>query len=126
MDPPLQDRCSSQVTPIPKPRHIPERSCIACGRKGPKGDLVRVVRAPDGSTSVDVTGRANGRGAYLCRQPECWDKGLAKRALEKSLRKAVSSWDLDSMRNFYLETIASAAASNGMASAGDVVPNLNQ
>ena len=48
-------------------RRVPLRTCVACGSKTEKGSLVRIVAPRQGSVEVDVTGRANGRGAYLCR-----------------------------------------------------------
>jgi len=55
-------------------RKAPLRSCIACRRQAPKKELVRVVRGMDGKASVDLTGKANGRGAYLCADTECVGK----------------------------------------------------
>ena len=95
---------------IPKAGHIPERSCIACGRKAAKGELVRIVRTPDGAVMADATGRSNGRGAYLCRRALCWEKGLTKRVLERRLSAAVSSRNLAELRQHFVETFASAAA----------------
>ncbi|MCJ7711017.1 MAG: YlxR family protein [Chloroflexi bacterium] len=71
------------------PRRLPERSCVACRSTRPKRDLVRVVRAPDGSVTVDPSGRAPGRGAYLCRDASCWDVAGRKRAIEHALKTAV-------------------------------------
>ncbi len=58
--------------------HVPERTCIACGKKSPKWQLVRIVRTPDGSIEVDPKGKKSGRGAYLCRSRACWEKALRK------------------------------------------------
>ena len=69
--------------------------------------MTRLVRAPDGSVRPDPTGRSNGRGAYLCYQASCWEKGLARRALERSLRGPVSNADLEALKLFFIETIAS-------------------
>ena len=90
--------------------HIPERSCIACGRKAAKGELVRIVRTPDGAVMADATGRSNGRGAYLCQRALCWEKGLTKRVLERRLSTAVSSRNLAELRQYLVETFASVAA----------------
>ena len=54
------------------PRPIPTRSCVACRTARPKRELVRVVRTPGGAMVLDETGRAAGRGAYLCRDAACW------------------------------------------------------
>jgi predicted RNA-binding protein YlxR (DUF448 family) len=51
----------------------------------PQRELVRVVRTPDGSVMLDVTGRAAGRGAYLCPDPACWQLAARRASLERSL-----------------------------------------
>ncbi|MCY4416779.1 MAG: YlxR family protein [Chloroflexi bacterium] len=86
---------------------------MACGQKGPKGALVRIVRTPDGLVVPDPTGRANGRGAYLCSRVSCWESGLAKRALARSLRIQVSDADLEALQNYYIEIIQSGGANLG-------------
>lgn len=63
----------------------PQRMCIACRQMLDKKNLLRVVRAPDGSVSVDRTGKKNGRGAYVCTDAKCrvkCAKGLLKKHLE--------------------------------------------
>jgi predicted RNA-binding protein YlxR (DUF448 family) len=73
------------------PRRLPERSCVACRTTRSKRELVRIVRLPDGAVTVDATGRAPGRGAYLCRDASCWDTAGRKRAIEHALKAAVSA-----------------------------------
>ena len=68
---------------------------------------MRIVRTPQGTVAPDLTGRANGRGAYLCNRVGCWERGLAKRALERSLRVRVAESDLQALQDHYIETIAS-------------------
>ena len=53
------------------PRKIPMRQCVGCGEMKEKKSLIRVIRTPDGTILLDRTGRANGRGAYLCDDPAC-------------------------------------------------------
>lgn len=103
---------TKRVLAIPKTRHIPERSCIACGQKWPKGELIRLVRAPNGPVRADPTGRSNGRGAYLCRRVGCWEKGLVRRALERSLRAPVSNDDLEALKRYFIETVAGGGGSH--------------
>lgn len=74
--------------PLPA-RPLPTRTCVACRTARLKRDLVRVVRAPDGSVAIDPSGRAVGRGAYLCRDRACWDAAGRKRALEHALGTAL-------------------------------------
>ena len=93
-----------------KSRHVPERSCVACGVKMPKSKLLRVVRTDRKSLVVDTTGRAPGRGAYLCQAPECWDRALGKGGLGRSLGLEISSTDLEPVRVYYQEHISPKSA----------------
>ncbi|EJP32195.1 PF04296 family protein [Selenomonas sp. FOBRC9] len=54
-----------------EPAKQPERLCVGCREKHPKGELIRIVRAPSGDVSIDATGKSPGRGAYLCPREEC-------------------------------------------------------
>jgi uncharacterized protein len=76
-----------------KPRHVPLRTCVACRTTGAKRGLVRIVRTPQGGVEVDSTGRAAGRGAYLCRRRQCWQQALKRDSLARALR--VKLWDTD-------------------------------
>jgi predicted RNA-binding protein YlxR (DUF448 family) len=67
-------------------KHIPQRICIACRQVNPKRGLVRVVRDAVGAITVDSTGKANGRGAYICHQAHCWHQVLERGILASSLR----------------------------------------
>ena len=82
---------------MPRRRHIPERSCVACGDKKPKAELFRVARSSEGQVSVDHTGKAPGRGAYVCG-PACWETALGKGRLARSLGSFLSSSDLKTLR----------------------------
>ena len=65
-------------------RKIPMRTCLGCNEAKPKKELVRVVRSPEGDISLDLTGKKNGRGAYICRDAECLRKARKSRRFEKS------------------------------------------
>ena len=67
------------------PKKIPMRQCMGCRERKPKKELVRVVRSPEGTVSVDLRGKAPGRGAYICPDPECLKKAVKSRALERNL-----------------------------------------
>lgn len=69
-----------------RPRHVPQRTCVACRRSDAKRGLIRVVRDADGRVGVDPSGRRNGRGAYLCHDPACWEAAIKRKALERALR----------------------------------------
>ncbi len=70
-------------------RRVPQRTCIACRQVRVKRELVRVIRAADGTVAVDLTGKKSGRGAYLCGRRTCWELGLKRGVLEKALKQAV-------------------------------------
>ena len=65
-------------------KKIPMRQCLGCREMKPKRELIRVVRSPEGEISLDFKGKANGRGAYVCPQPECLKKAIKARALERA------------------------------------------
>ena len=68
-----------------KSQKIPMRMCLGCNEMKPKRELMRVVKSPEGEISLDFTGKKNGRGAYLCKEAECFDKARKARRFEKSL-----------------------------------------
>jgi len=67
-------------------RRVPQRTCVACRRVGVKRELVRLVRNPAGCIEIDSTGKKQGRGAYICPDPACWDKALKGKQLELHLK----------------------------------------
>ncbi len=71
-----------------------QRTCVACGAKLPKSSLVRVVRSPEGAIALDTTGRAPGRGAYVC-SAECLLKACEARMLSRALKTKVSEEDYE-------------------------------
>ena len=66
-------------------KKIPQRQCMGCRERKPKRDMIRVVRNPEGVVSLDFGGKMNGRGAYICPNPECLKKVQKSKALERSL-----------------------------------------
>ncbi len=70
-------------------KKIPMRSCVVTGQKLPKKELIRVVRTPEGNVVVDETGKANGRGAYLKKSIETFDKAMKSKILNKKLEVEV-------------------------------------
>ena len=66
-------------------KKIPMRMCTGCGEMKPKKELVRVVKTPEGEFLLDLTGKKSGRGAYLCRNTECFKKCRKSKRLEKSV-----------------------------------------
>ena len=83
-----------------RPRHVPQRTCVACRTTGAKRGLVRVVRSAEGRVEVDETGKKPGRGAYLCRTRECWDRALKGKVLEYALKTAITAEDKTALQAF--------------------------
>ncbi len=72
-----------------KDKKPPLRMCVACQTMRPKKELVRIVASQDGSVMLDKTGRAAGRGAYLCRDAACLAKAVKEKRLERALKTAI-------------------------------------
>ncbi|MEJ8546445.1 RNase P modulator RnpM [Brevibacillus borstelensis] len=91
-----------------KQKKIPLRKCIVCQEMFPKKELVRVVRTPQEEIMVDLTGKAAGRGAYVCRQESClkpdtFAAGKWKKVLERALNMSVTQEQYDAFREKWLE-----------------------
>lgn len=67
-----------------KSRKIPLRMCLGCRNMLPKRDLLRVVQNKEGKVSIDLTGKAPGRGAYICKSTECMSKALKAKSFHKA------------------------------------------
>ena len=95
-----------------RPRHVPQRTCVACRQTSAKRQLVRVVRAPDSSVTIDPSGKRSGRGAYLCDSPACWDAALKRGVLPRALKiETIGDDDLQNLKAYAerLERAPSAA-----------------
>ena len=68
---------------------IPLRMCIACREMKPKKEMIRVVKNADGEIFPDYSGKAPGRGAYICQETECMQKLQSKKLLHKAFAAAV-------------------------------------
>ena len=66
-------------------KKIPQRQCMGCRERKAKRAMIRVVRMTDGNVSLDISGKLNGRGAYICPNPECLKKAQKAKSLERSL-----------------------------------------
>ena len=66
-------------------KKIPQRQCMGCRERKAKREMIRVVRGTDGNVCLDFGGKMNGRGAYICPNPECLNKARRSKALERSL-----------------------------------------
>ena len=91
----------------------PQRTCVVCKAKRDKKDLLRVVLTPDGEICYDPTGRAAGRGAYLCRNEECITAELKRSGkIAKSLKHQVTKEELSALAQEILDQAAEEQKEN--------------
>ena len=102
-----------------KLRKPPVRTCIACRTSSDKRTLVRVVRTPEGDVHVDASGKANGRGSYVCLAQGCFDNAIAKRRFDGALRVNLKEDDLDRLRREFDEACAGVAGSSPVDASRD-------
>lgn len=88
----------------PRPKHVPQRTCVVCRSERGKRELVRIVRTPAGAVQVDPTGKVAGRGAYLCKVRSCWQGPALGSKLNAALKTTISAEDLAALRS-YAETL---------------------
>jgi uncharacterized protein len=71
--------------PKRRPEHQPQRTCAVCREVQRKRSMTRVVRRPDGTVALDPTGRAPGRGTYLCGQASCREPERFAAGIQRAL-----------------------------------------
>jgi len=89
-----------------RPRKVPLRQCTGCGERKEKKELVRIIKTPEDQIMIDLTGKKNGRGAYICRQKECLQKARKNKGLERSFKMSISPESYDMLEKEFdqLET----------------------
>ncbi len=80
----------------PARRHVPLRTCINCGNKAPKRELIRIVSTPDDGVKIDEKGKFSGRGTYVCSDVECASNDIRRGRIEHALRGPIrdSDWEI--------------------------------
>ena len=91
---------TTKVVDKPRPRHIPQRTCVACRRTTAKRELMRIVRTPQGTVEVDPTGKKSGRGAYLCKSQQCWQLILKKDRLDHALKAKLTPQEKETLLEY--------------------------
>ncbi|MGI2335156.1 MAG: RNase P modulator RnpM [Dehalogenimonas sp.] len=86
-------------------KKVPQRTCVVCRQVGGKRGLQRFVRTPEGEVSPDNTGKAPGRGAYLCREQSCLSSALKGNQLEHVLKVRLGNKDRETLRAAISEMI---------------------
>ncbi len=80
-------------------KSIPQRTCIGCNVKKDKKDLIRIVKDNQDNISIDRTGKANGRGAYICDNIDCLEKAIKNKRIEKSFKLQIDESIYENLRN---------------------------
>ena len=78
-------------------KKVPLRKCLGCGERKPKRELMRVVRSPQGEISLDLTGKKDGRGAYLCQNKKCLTAAVKAKRLERAFGCPIAADIYDSL-----------------------------
>ena len=84
-------------------KSIPQRTCIGCNLKANKNSFIRIVKNKEGKITVDRTGKASGRGAYICDNIECLEKAIKGKKLEKAFEMKIEENVYDDLRGVMLE-----------------------
>jgi predicted RNA-binding protein YlxR (DUF448 family) len=87
---------TKQVKKKSKNKKVPMRTCVGCRESKPKGELVRMVN-DNGKVLVDITGKANGRGIYLCNDGNCFDKAIKRKAINRGLEISLTNEQVDQL-----------------------------
>ena len=74
-----------------------KRMCVGCGEMFDKRELIRVVKSPEGEVSLDLTGKKNGRGAYVSNKPECLKKARKRKSIERAFSMKIEDAVYDKM-----------------------------
>lgn len=82
-----------------KIKKIPMRMCLGCNEMKPKKEMIRVVKSAEGEISLDFTGKKSGRGAYICKNTECFQSARKARRFEKSFSCKISNEIYEEMEN---------------------------
>lgn len=78
-------------------KKIPMRQCVGCGEMKSKKEMLRVLKTVEGPIVLDVTGKKNGRGTYLCRKQDCLKKAIKGKGLERSFKMSIPTEVYDSL-----------------------------
>jgi uncharacterized protein len=97
-----------------KPRHVPLRTCAGCRQQRPKREMVRVVHGADDAVRVDPTGKAAGRGAYVCPYGACWNLALRGGSLGRVLKVTLREADVSELRAYAASLPERDAASTAL------------
>lgn len=78
-------------------KKVPMRQCVGCREMKSKKELIRVVKTEDEGIIIDVTGKKNGRGAYICPNADCLHKAIVTKGLERSFKMSIEKAVYDNL-----------------------------
>ena len=84
-------------------KKTPLRQCLGCREMKPKSELIRVVKSPEGEISIDISGKKNGRGAYICHDTTCFKRIVKSNALSRAFKSQIPAETIDDLEK-QLET----------------------
>lgn len=84
-------------------KSLPQRTCIGCNSKKNKSELIRIVKNKEGNISIDKTGKATGRGAYICDNIECLEKAIKSKKIEKAFEMKINNEIYESLRGVMID-----------------------
>lgn len=80
------------------PKKLPLRKCTGCHEMKDKRQMIRVVKTKEGDLFIDKTGKANGRGAYICPSKACFEKAFSNKGLERSFKNKIPQETYDALK----------------------------
>lgn len=84
-------------------KSLPQRTCIGCNSKKNKSELIRIVKNKEGNISIDKTGKATGRGAYICDNIECLEKAIKTKRIDKAFEMKINNEIYESLRGVMID-----------------------
>lgn len=85
-------------------KKVPMRQCVGCGEMKSKKEMMRILKTAEGDIVLDVTGKKNGRGAYLCKTDECLKKARKTKGIERSFKMSIPAEVYDNLEKEFAES----------------------
>ena len=85
-------------------KKVPMRQCVGCGEMKSKKEMMRILKTAEGHIVLDVTGKKNGRGAYLCKSDECLKKARKTKGIERSFKMSIPAEVYDNLEKEFAES----------------------
>ena len=85
-------------------KKVPMRQCVGCSEMKSKKEMMRILKTAEGDIVLDVTGKKNGRGAYLCKTEECLKKARKTKGIERSFKMSIPAEVYDNLEKEFAES----------------------